>query len=131
MKYTDRHSKSLYEKNLNKTNNDSSYDSNRKSKREKERRIKKFSEKVRSVADIIWWESLTIEQKESIMWDWNNPLTWDSWSSSSKYVMKDPQKRQDDFKSWILQKATQVKPEKEVYRENKINNILNEGKSKY
>lgn len=116
MKYNDISIKKWNEKQLNKDDNRSS----RSIRRENERLVVAFGIKVKLYIESEWWESFKNEDKMSIYESWGHYhfMNWRNYTS----------KQQEElcFKSWITLQYNNIKPEKLIYRDNKLNKLFNE-----
>ena len=86
--------------------------SDRKIRREKERRLNKFTLNVYKYIDRDWWDSVDFDVKEEIYSNW---------------IVTNIRSRSDiSFEVWIKSVRKDIKPNKQVYREKIIDNILDD-----
>ena len=110
MKYKDKNTIRLVQKQLNK---DDAY-SQRTERRKRERELKKFTMRICAVVDKIWWNSLKLTDRERAYRDW-------------LYHERDCflyQNNTPDFKSWAINFQKNNKPDTALYRENRIADLL-------
>ena len=110
MKYRDKHTLRQIEKQLDR--DDSS--SHGAERRKRERELKKFSIKICEVVDRIWWNSLTLSDRERAHRDW-------SYYEMDCLIY---QRTKPDFKSWAINFKNNNKPDTALYRENRITDLL-------
>ena len=121
MKYNDISIKKWNEKQLNKDDNRSS----RSIRRENERLVVAFGIKVKAYIETEWWDSFKYDQKLSIYESWGHY----HFMNCKNYTSK--QQEELSFKSWITFKYENIKPEKLIYRDNKLNKLFNENENNY
>jgi hypothetical protein len=119
MKYNDIATKKWNEKQLDKQ---SGYDPffnsrDRAWRRERERELKGFGYKVKEYVESAWWDSFTTEERMGISMRWRN-------YKNSSYLT--PEQSKGQFKTWIQNEFTRIKPDKEKYRDNKLDKMLYE-----
>lgn len=91
--------------------------SDRTIRREEKRNLEKFRVKVCKYVDSDWWDSFTTSEQMSIYRSWLN-VFWES-----KFTSRRPS--DNDFDKWIKKKYDEVKPNISVYRDKKLDRILN------
>lgn len=121
MKYNDISTKKWNEKQLNKDDNRSS----RSIRRENERLVVAFGIKVKIYIEAEWWDSFKYDEKLNIYESWGH-YHFGNWRN---YTSK--QQEELSFKSWITFKYENIKPEKLIYRDNKLNKLFNENENNY
>ena len=105
MKYNDKWTKNSYLKQVDKIDE---YKSSRNLRREKERSMTSFFEKV-SEADNDWFECVSKESRETLYYLWIN---WKITNHSS------------DVKEFLKQKKSQIELDKQLIREKKLNKLF-------
>lgn len=112
MKYKDKHTLRT------KTKNEERMDLNvsgRTDRRKRKKDLLSFTEKVLPyVIDVYWWESVDESDKEKLLFSWQHR----SFLNSKKYSTK------TEFKDWIKYELKKVSPNKSIYRDKIIDNIL-------
>jgi hypothetical protein len=110
MKYNDKSIELWHKRHLAK--DDSKRD--RTIRREQKRKLKKFRVRVCQNVDSDWWDSFTFYEQQEIYQSWlNNSVVY--WNN-----------KKNDFVTWIKKKYINVKPDKSVFRDKKIDKIINE-----
>ena len=113
MKYKDRGTINSWNKQVDKLDQP---DSERKRRRERERELKGFSESICLIVDKDWWDCVTLKQKEALY------SNWSSVKYRSYYNLSVP----ISFKEWLMSIKDTVIIDKGLYREKKINKVLDE-----
>ena len=112
MRYTDKNTQRSWTKQLEKEDLSKS---NRSLRREKERALEEFSAKVCCFVDKDWWDCVTLEQKQSLY------SVWISVKFRNKFSNDDI-----SLDKWINEKKSEVIINKALFREKKINRIIND-----
>ena len=120
MKYNDIATKKWNEKQLDKQLNNDPFFNNRDRawRRERERELKGFGYKVKEHVESVWWDSFTTEEKLGIT------NRWRSYSNIYDRDWLTPEQTKSQFKFWIENEFKNIKPDKEKYRDNKLNKML-------
>lgn len=90
-------------------------------RRELKRSIDKFSIKVVKHVDKDWWDSLTKDRTE-VYHSWNNYIR----SEYYRVMIPSSEVIDKDFETWIKKIKSEVKPNTSLYRDKKIDRILND-----
>lgn len=98
--------------------------SDRNIRREEKRNLEKFRVKVCKYVDSDWWDSFTTSEQMSIYRSWLN--SGDEWVFWKSKFTSTKQSSDNDFDKWIKRKYDEVKPNMSVYRDKKLDRILNE-----
>ena len=119
MKYNDKSTERWQKRQLEK--NDSK--SERAQRREEKRNLNKFGVRVCGYVDRDWWESFTQSEQKSIYNSWLNSRN--EWTyRPTKYTVSEP--KDVDFGKWIKKTYSEIKPDKSIYRDKKIDRILSD-----
>jgi hypothetical protein len=110
MKYNDKNTQISQSKQLDKLDN---FKSDRSLRRERERAMEDFSKQVCLYVDKDWWDCVSPEQKNSLY------SVWIRQKFSSKF-------NGITLEKWINVKKSEVLIDKGLYREKKINKIIND-----
>jgi hypothetical protein len=113
MKYKDRGTINSWNKQIDKLDQP---DSDRKRRRERERELKKFSEAICLVVGKDWWDCVTLKQKEALYSNWSSVKYRNFYSLSFSI----------SFEEWLMSIKDTVIIDKGLYREKKINKVLDE-----
>ena len=90
---------------------------------EEKRNLEKFRVRVCRYVDRDWWESFTQSEQKSIYNSWLNSRN--EWTyRPTKYTVSEP--KDVDFGKWIKKTYSEVKPDKSIYRDKKIDRILSD-----
>lgn len=98
--------------------------SDRTLRREEKRNLEKFRVRVCRYVDSDWWDSFTTSEQMSIYRSWLN--SGDEWVFWKSKFTSTKQPSDNDFDKWIKRKYDEVKPNMSVYRDKKLDRILNE-----
>jgi hypothetical protein len=112
MKYIDKNTQRSWSKQLDKEDQSKS---DRSLRRERERAMKEFSYAVCSFTDRDWWDCVTFEQKETLY------STWISVNFRNRNVSNPI-----SLDEWINKRKSEVIIDKALYREKKINRVIND-----
>jgi len=117
MKYNDISTKKWNEKQLDKQLKSDPFFNNRDRawRRERERELKGFGYKVKECVESAWWDSFTTEERMGVSMRWRN-------YKNSSYLT--PEQSKGQFKDWIENEFTRIKPDKEKYRDIKLDVLL-------
>jgi hypothetical protein len=113
MKYKDRGTINSWNKQIDKLDQP---DSERKRRRERERELKGFSESICLIVDKDWWDCVDEGQKWTICCDWSS-VKYRSYYNLSVPI---------SFRDWVMSIKKDVVIDGALYREKKINKVLDE-----
>ena len=111
MKYKDRSTINSWNKEVDKLDQP---DSERKRRRERERALKYFSQSICLIVDKDWWDCVDEKQKSTLYSLWLG-VKYRSYHSSQPLSLE----------GWIMSIKETIVIDKALYREKKINKILN------
>jgi len=118
MKYKDKHTIRWQQKQDERTDTKS----DRAIRRELKRNIDKFSIKVIKYVDSDWWNSLENKDREQVYYSWDKYIRDKYWRAT----IPDHNKLEGEFESWIKKMKSEVKPNTSLYRDKKLDRILND-----
>ena len=115
MRYNDKNTQRSWVKQIEKEDLSKS---DRNLRRERERAMQDFSNQVSLCTDRDWWDCVTPEQKQTLY------STWISFKFRTKFSGE--QITLDTLGNWINQRKSEVIIDKALYREKKINRVIND-----
>jgi hypothetical protein len=99
-------------------NEDSQYHNDRARRREKKRQLKTFGTQVKMLIDPVWWDSFEEHEQEDIHSKF--------YSERSSHYYNSRQAL--DLGTWLNKIYKTTKPNKSIYRGNKLNEVLSDEK---
>ncbi len=114
MRYNDKNTQISWAKQIEKEDISKS---DRNLRRERERVMQEFSEKVCDFIDKDWWDCVTPQQKETLYFTWISVKFRNRFSNGGNIVTLD---------KWINERRSEVIIDKALYREKKINRVIND-----
>ena len=112
MRYNDKNTQISWVKQIDK---EDEVKSDRNLRRERERGMKEFSHQVCLFTDKDWWDCVTPQQKETLYSTWISVKFRNRFSNGDVTLDK-----------WINERKSEVIIDKALYREKKINRVIND-----